>query len=393
MPSRRALLTTLGTAAVGTAGCVERLRNPAQSGPPIDGSCDNPPATWRMAGGDPGRTGRTDTAPPAPDADAVDLLGEVRAEDGRRVLASALPAVADGTAYVPASTEVVAVDLDAPEAGAVWRYSHDDGNFDTVPVLTCGTVVVPGLNQLAALDRETGERYWQADIGGYGPSAAAAAGETTYVAGPQPVAVGTRTGNRQWAATAGDTVAVGPRGIYTTRSVNGTGGVLAYDFDGEERWHLALGKTVGSVSVADRTVYLVDNRGTVYAIDAGTGVTRWSRSLAGVAKVHTGLAVTGETVVVPAGNGRTSVALDAATGEVRWRLDTGFVTGRPVVGDGWVAFGRTNTGVTLHDLADGTQRAAWSREKYHFGTVDGLAPVEDGFVVRGGTTSGLTLLR
>ncbi|PSP56969.1 hypothetical protein BRC72_11230 [Halobacteriales archaeon QH_7_66_36] len=392
MLSRRALLTALGAAAVGTAGCAERLRNPAQSAPPIDGSCDNPAATWRMAGGGPGRTGQTNTVPPAPDADAVDLLGDVRGEDGRQMLASALPAVADGTAYVPASTEVVAVDIDAPEAGAVWRYDHDGGDFDTVPVLTCGAVVVPGLNRLAALDRGTGGRYWQADVGGYGPSAAAAAGETTYVAGPQPVAVGTRTGNRQWTAT-GETVAVGSSGIYTTRTVNRTGGVRKYDFDGEERWHLALGKTVGSVSVADRTVYAVDNRGTVYAIDAGTGVTRWSRSLAGVEEVHTGLAVTDETVVVPAGNGRRSVALDAATGEVQWQLDTGIVTGRPVVGDDWVAFGRTNAGITLHDLADGTQRAAWSREHYGFGTIDGLAPVEDGFVVRGGTTSGLTLLR
>ncbi|PSQ24678.1 hypothetical protein BRD04_00890 [Halobacteriales archaeon QS_9_67_17] len=297
-------------------------------------------------------------------------------------------------AYVPSSIGVVAVDLDAPEGGAVWRYDPDNrGSFDTVPVLTCGAVVVTGLNRLAALDRGTGKRYWQADVGGYGPGAAAAAGETTYVAGgTESVAVGTRAGDRRWTAT-GETVAVGASGIYTTRSANGTGGILAYDFDGEERWHLALGKTVGSVSVADRTVYAVDNRGTVYAIDAGTGVTRWSRSLDGVAEVHTGLAVTDETVVVPAGNGQTSVALDAATGEVRWRLDTGIVTGRPVVGDDWVAFGRTNAGVTLHDLADGTQRAAWSGESYGFGTVDGLAAVEDGFVVRGGTTSGLALLR
>jgi hypothetical protein len=64
-----------------------------------------------------------------------------------------------------------------------------------------------------------------------------------------------------------------------------------------------------------------------------------------------------------------------------------------VVGDDWIAFGRTNVGVTVYDRATGEARVSWTREEYDLGTVDGLVPVASGFVVREGTTSGLSLIR
>ena len=392
MPSRRALLTTLGTvASVGSAGCADRIAGASANDRPVTGSCDTLAGSWPTAGGDPGRTGRTDTAPPTPDADVVDLLAGVR-EDGQRRLASSLPAVAEGTAFIPASGELVAVALDAPADGAIWSRDLED-DINAVPALTCGVVLAQGLNQLVALDPESGERYWRADVGSHTRTAIAPRDETTYVAGVDPVAVNTRTGTIQWHAEGGDTLALDDQGIYTTRNVNGTGGIFAHDLDGEERWHLSLGKIVGSASVLDGTVWVADTRGTVYAIDARTGETYWSRSPTGVDKIHTGLAVTGDDVIVPAGNGTTSMALDATTGETRWTVDTGIVTGRPVVGDDWVAFGRTNAGVTLYDRSTGEQRTTWSRNEYGLGTIDGLVAVADGFVIRAGSSSGLSLLR
>jgi hypothetical protein len=68
-------------------------------------------------------------------------------------------------------------------------------------------------------------------------------------------------------------------------------------------------------------------------------------------------------------------------------------TGRPVIGDDWVAFGRTNEGVTVYDRASGDERTSWSRDEYALGTIAGVVPTPQGFVVRGGTTPGLTLLR
>lgn len=392
MPSRRALLAALGTVApVGTAGCLGRIRDGFGSDPPVEGPCDEPAATWPTAGGDPGRTGRTDATPPGLDADAVDLLAGVHA-DGRRLLASALPVVHGGTAVVPSGSSLVAVDVDAPGDGPTWRHDLED-DVDAVPTLTCGAVLAPGLNRLVTLDRVSGDRYWSTDLGSHSPTAVAPAGETTYVASFGPVAVDTRTGTVQWRAEGGDTLALDDSGVYTTRYADGTGDIFAHDLHGGERWHLSLGKIVGSASVLDGTVRVADNRGTVYAIDARTGETYWSRTPDGVGKIHSGLAVRGDDVVVPAGHGTTSVVLDAHTGETKWSVETGFVTSRPVVGDDWVAFGRTNAGVSLYDRATGEHRTTWSRDEYGLGTIDGVLPVKQGFVVREGTTPRLTLLR
>lgn len=392
MPSRRALLSALTVATTaGVAGCTGRVTDVFSNKPPVEGSCDDPSGQWPTAGGDPGRTGWTDTAPPKPDADIANVLAGVRT-DGRQRLASSLPVVADGTAYVPASGGIVALDYDAPTEDPLWTHDLDD-DADAVPALACGVVLAPSLNKLTALDPATGETYWQADVGGHGETTVGALDETVYVAGVTPTALDIRTGDVKWNASGGDTLALDTDGVYTTQNINGTGGIFAYDLDGEERWHLSLGKIVGSASVHDGTVFVADNHGTIYAIDTLTGETHWSRSLDGVSKVHSGLAVHGQDVVVPAGTGGTSVVLDAASGETRWSVETGIVTGRPLIGDDWIALGRTNTGVSVYDRKTGNRRTTWSRETYDLGTISGLVPVEDGFIVRGGTTSGLALLR
>lgn len=391
MRSRRALLTALGTGAcAGLAGCAGQVRRTLTRDPPVDGPCADLGWTWPTAGGDVGRTGRTDTAPPDPDADVVDVFAGA-SHDGRPRHAAALPAIGEETAYVPTAGGITAIGLDATAHPEIWRHDLDD-DVDAVPATACGHLLAPGLNQLTALDPASGEPRWRTDVGSHGQTAVAAVGETVYVAGVDPVAVDARTGRVRWRAEGGDTIAVGD-GVYTTRNVNGTGGIFAHEFDGEERWHLALGKIVGSASVRDGTVWTADNEGTVYAIDAATGATQWSRSPAAVEKVHSGLAVRGDDVIVPAGIGALSAVLDAATGETRWSVQTGIVTGRPVVGDDWVAFGRTNHGVTVYDRETGEERATWSRDRHGLGTVAGLAAVENGLVVREGSTSGLSLIR
>jgi len=357
----------------------------------VKGACDDSPATWPTAGGDPGRTGHTDTAPPGPDADVVDLLAGFR-EDGSQEFAAALPVVVDGIAYVPVTSGLIAVNLESPRDEPRWRYDLDN-QVEAVPLSTCGVALAPGLSRLDAIDQGTGERYWRVDAGSRGATSVASREETIFVAGTSLVALDMRTGDRLWNVDGGDMLALGDAGVYSTKNANGTGDIYAHDFDGKQRWHLSLGKIVGSASVRDRTVWVADNRGTVYAIDAWSGETFWSRSLDDVEKIYSGLAVHGEDVVVPAGMGSTSFVLNAETGETRWKTNTGFVTGRPIIGDDWVALGRTNTGITLYDRGTGEQRTTWSREEYGLGTIDGLVPVEGGFVVRGGTTSGLTLIQ
>lgn len=395
MPSRRAVVRTLGPAlaagTVGLSGCGSRLGGVLANEPPVEGPCEDANWNWPTAGGDPGRTGRTDTAPPAADADVVDLLATVR-RDGLRTLASASPAVADGTAYVPIGTAMAAIDLAAPDDGPLWVHEMDD-DVDVVPAIACGVVLVAGLNRSSALDRATGEEYWRTDVGGMEETALAVGDETVYITHLSPTAVDIYTGTVQWTARWGDTLAVGRGRIYSTQNVNNSGGIFAHDREGKQLWHLSLGKIVGSATVRDETVWVADNDGRVYAIDGATGETRWSKSPDGVHKIHSGLAVRGEDLVVPAGTGERSVVLDATTGETRWAVDTGIVTPRPVIGEDWVALGRTNHGVTVYDRASGERRTTWSRDAYGFGTIGGLVPVKRGFVIRSGTTSRLGLLR
>lgn len=388
MPSRRALLTALGSGvAAATAGCFGSVRSRLSNDPPIDGPCAPAPDTWSTAGGDAGRTGRTDTAPPAADADSSPLRLGTDEENGRR-LASSAPAIGNGTAFVGGSGSVVAA-----MPGDEPRWVADlDGQFDAVPALGCGVVFAVSLNETVALDPDTGEVLWRHDGGGHEETALAYHDGTLYLGDSSPVALDARTGEEQWRADGGQTLAVGDDGLYAAEFANGDGDLYGYDLTGEERFHLSLGKFVGSPTVADGTVYVVDNDGTVYAVDAVTGTTEWSRSGLNNGKLFTGLAVRDDVLVLPSGHGTTSYVLDTATGGVRWEQHTDMVTGRPVVGPGWVAFGRTNVGVSVYDLETGEHRRTWTREEYDLGIVRGLVPVESGLLVDGGGPTGLTLL-
>jgi len=393
MPSRRALLAALGSATAATAGCIDRVRGTLEDDGDrrIEAACDQPDATWPTDGGDSRRSGRTTLAPPSSAAEAVPLsLG--RRDGGQHRLASNLPAVADGTAFVATAGTFVGVDLADPVGEPVWIHQVDD-DMDAPPAMACGAALGLGLNTVTAVDAAGGERYWQAEVGGFGPAGIGVLADRIYVGGPQLTALDARTGGERWSVDGGDTVAVAESGVYSTENSNGDGAVFAHAHDGTERWQRRLGKFVGSASVADGTVYAVEERGTVYALEAATGETVWSRTLDTVKKLYTGVAVGEDELVVPAGTGDRSFVLDAATGETRWSAATGIATGRPVIGDDWVAIGRTNEGLTVYDRTSGEERTTWTRDEYDLGTIAGVVPTPAGFIVRGGTTSGLTLLR
>lgn len=248
MPSRRTLLTTLTTTATaGVAGCIERVRNIGNGESTVKGPCDDPSWSWPTAGGDRGRTGQTDTSPPAPDADLVHLFGGTHYY-GQQQHVSSLPVAGDGIAYVPTDGGVIAHNLTAPADDTSWDYDGD-GVVSGVLELACGVVIVSELNQLTAFDIATGEKYWQARDGSGQMGSVAFIDETVYVAGSSPIAVNIHTGEVRWRASGGDKIALGERGIYTT-----DGGLFAHNFDGEERWHRSLGPIAGSASVHGDTV-------------------------------------------------------------------------------------------------------------------------------------------
>jgi len=106
---------------------------------------------------------------------------------------------------------------------------------------------------------------------------------------------------------------------------------------GTERWRVPLDGGAGSTpTVADDTVYLHTDGGTVHAVDGRTGETAWQAEV-GIADA-TRPAVAGDRVYAT-GTGALR-AVDRATGEERWRFDPASrISGSPAVADGTVFVG------------------------------------------------------
>jgi outer membrane protein assembly factor BamB len=110
----------------------------------------------------------------------------------------------------------------------------------------------------------------------------------------------------------------------------------------------------GTATVAGGVVYVGDDNGNVYAIDAATGALRW--------KLPTGSSVVSRPAVVDGtvyvGSENNDVyALNAATGAVIWKYPTGgSVDSGPAVTDGVVYVGNDNNEVFALDAATGHVR-------------------------------------
>jgi outer membrane protein assembly factor BamB len=114
-------------------------------------------------------------------------------------------------------------------------------------------------------------------------------------------------------------------------SPNGGGFVVALDArTGRELWRLhtvAHPHSSVAVDVAREVVFVGDNRGVLYALDAKSGHERWTRELDGVdgkADIKTTPMVIAERGIVVFGAWSGKVyALDEATGETAWEHETG----------------------------------------------------------------------
>jgi len=102
-----------------------------------------------------------------------------------------------------------------------------------------------------------------------------------------------------------------------------------------------LGGVIGTPAVSGGVAYFGDWQGTVWAVDAATGKTRWKTPVAGGSIVGA-LALDGDAVFVA--DGHTLYRLDRATGAIQWRADTddhpqAQISASPVVVDGLVLQG------------------------------------------------------
>ena len=150
------------------------------------------------------------------------------------------------------------------------------------------------------------------------------------------------------------------------------GWVVSLDVLGNEIWSRQLMRTPrsGGDPVPDRfeaplacfgdLVYLGSSYGTLYALDAATGETRWTFDVGGtvLGTVNVRKAVSeGEAdhlVVIDQNDGALQ-CLDAASGEPLWRTESiDRCDGSPSVGDGVIVFGSCAAALHIFSADDGT---------------------------------------
>lgn len=163
------------------------------------------------------------------------------------------------------------------------------------PIEDDGVIFVPSLDKsVHALDAETGEEIWQADVGGSVSDKPVINSDLVYVGSfdKQVHALDKATGASRWTAPARAAV-----------------------------W--------GAPAYADGSVFFVDLNGNAFAVGAETGELRWEENLSdfviAATVVHDGVvyvAAAGDPDVDPAERQGTLIALSAETGEELWQKQT-----------------------------------------------------------------------
>jgi outer membrane protein assembly factor BamB len=281
--------------------------------------------------------------------------------------------------------------LDAADGKDLWRTRIDGWVY---AVRTDAGTVVTGTRGggVQAWDAARGTLRWERsgaqtefETAESGPTIAGRA--VHYQGGGRLHAVDALTGAEMWSYPVGDLGAMGAmpsRPVAADGVVYLTAGtrVLALDArSGAERWHFdapalifAPPAYVPGPGASGGGVYVVDQLGTVYALDAAGGRQRW--------RVATEPRQSMEPVVVAGGAvhlgaGSALYTLEAAGGTPRWRFAAqNEVVGSPAVADGRVHFGSTDHCLYTVDAQGGQLR--WRLETG--GEITGSPVSADGVV-------------
>ena len=215
-----------------------------------------------------------------------------------------------------------------------WTFSTN-GAIVSSPAVSGGVVYVGSADGgLYAVEAATGKLRWRFDAHGDVNSSPAVSGDIVFVVSLDGnlYAVDAATGKQRWSfATQGEHrfTAAGILGALPSAEIM------------PDPWDFFL----SSPTVVAGAVYFGSGDGHIYAVDAGTGVLRWSYKTGDV--VHSSPAVSDGVLYV--GSWDTYFyALNAATGELKWKFKTGqdpkthVMTGIPgsaTVANGTVYFG------------------------------------------------------
>ena len=229
-----------------------------------------------------------------------------------------------------------------------WRAVLDRGTdlqwgapvVDGVQVLVADTLSHEGsapASHLHALDAETGQRRWKADLHapqqGFFAEGPVVAGGLAYLATASRMllAVDTRSGREVWRDESGFPLVAGARDGLLIAMIGDR--LVAFDpATGTRQWQTTIGSGAGEQwAVLDGDAVLVAADGAVVAVDAATGAARWR---AAVGQAVGRPVAAGGRVYVAALDGR--VALDRASGREAWASARIRLASAPVVTSGRV---------------------------------------------------------
>ena len=225
------------------------------------------------------------------------------------------PTVVNGTVFV-GSDDGTLYAVDASSGQETWAY-ETGGAVESSPVVVNGSVFVGSDDgTLYAINADSGEEQWTFETGGSIQRSPTVANETVYASSEDNVlyAVSASGGEEQW--------------------------TFESEFGG-----LSMPTVASAGSFVRDTVFVGDLTGTVYALNAELGGTRWENDL----EDGTGIPTVVQSNVF-FGNRNATYALSVDTGSVDWDVDSE-MTSAPTVADGTLFFG---SGSTLRAVNSGT---------------------------------------
>jgi len=232
------------------------------------------------------------------------------------------------------------VTLEHKHINKIWHFNSRGGSL-TFPVIGSDTVYVQNVSKgLYAIDAKTGEEQWFFRTGQSSRICPEISGNIIYTGNQSGYlyAINTNNGSEVWNFKAPDRIYTSPEVVNGTVYVGCTDNNL-YAIDevtGTKKWEfnaddsnswvseiqtvpIKLRYSVSSVTVENGTVYVGDNNGYLYALDANTG-TRERRCNIGHPLINNSVVID-NTVYIGCANGSLH-AIDANTGTKMWNFDT-----------------------------------------------------------------------
>ncbi len=266
---------------------------------------------------------------------------------------AATPQIVDEVAIV-GDMDGVLHGIDATTGDARWTAELDGSISGAVAATAKSVVAATNDGNAYGIDPATGEIAWRTTLpGGVSRSVAANADMAFVSAAGHVVALRATDGTIVWDARVADSGEGGTPTVADGLVYAATGfdpddpaatGVSVIDAtSGELRWrHVSASQeVVFTPAVVDGRAFMVSGDATVVAVESSTGKLLWSHTTDGPNDALPSVAQ--ETVYV-ATNGGSVQALDVATGEMRWQAPIEGVPYAPVITGGFVLVG-TNRGV------------------------------------------------